>query len=300
MIVITVPATTANLGPGFDCLGAALDLFNEFVVEPTDGVYEFYWRGSNDGQSDEDNLVLRALKCIFAAQNEVCPGVRIRTRRCDIPMNSGLGSSASAIVAGLLAGNAMMGSPLGQQQLLSLAVALEGHPDNVVACLQGGVRTAVVEESGRVTSAEICLAEGLQFAVLVPVFGLPTARSRAVLPDSYSIKDVVHNISRVGLLVTAMVNGEFGNLRLALQDRMHQPQRLPLIPGAANVMRVCQAAGSYGEYISGAGPAIVALMPAGDEQSLDRLRTSLRTLPGEWRVYGLNVWRPGAVVEVSR
>ncbi len=299
MIVIRVPASTANLGPGFDCLGAALDLFNEFVVEPAYGVHEFYWYGSDKGQSDDDNLVLKALRSVFSALGRSCPGVRIRTQRCDIPMNSGLGSSASAIVAGLLAGNTLVDSPLSQQELLNLAVAMEGHPDNVMACLQGGIRAGVVDEQGNVTSAEIRVAEGLQFAVLVPAFGMSTARARAVLPGSYSIQDAVHNISRVGLLITAMVNGEFGNLRLALQDRMHQPQRLPLIPEAVGVMKVCQSAGSYGEYISGAGPAIVALMPAGDQEGLQRLRTSLAAVPGEWCVYALNVWQPGAIVEVN-
>lgn len=298
MITVRVPATTANFGPGFDSLGAALNLFNEFSVEAVHGVHEFYWCGSDVAACDEDNLVLRALRRAFAARQYHCSGFRIRTQRCDIPMNRGLGSSASAIVAGLLAANALMGLPLSHSELVRLAVEMEGHPDNVVPCLEGGLRVVVCEEDGTVVSAEIPVAAGLEFAVLIPEFGLPTAQSRGILPRVYAAEDAVHNVSRTALLVASLFNGQFDHLQLALQDRMHQRQRMPLIPAAGEVMMACNAVGSLGQYISGAGPTIVAFMPAGEEW-IDQLRSLLMPLPGRWRVQQLEIWRAGAVVEVN-
>src|ERR1700680_4573241 len=194
-IVVRAPATSANMGPGFDCLGMALDLWNE--VEAVPGVFQ------RDG---DENLILRAVRSVFDEVGAAYPGFRLRcTNR--IPFSRGLGSSAAAIACGVLIGNHCLDGPLDESALLQLAGRLEGHPDNVVACLLGGVRVAAVVESGRGVQARVPGALSLSAVCFVPDQVSPTAHARGVLPTTISLADALFNIARSSLLVAALASG---------------------------------------------------------------------------------------------
>lgn len=259
MVTVEVPATSANLGPGFDCLGLALGLTNRIVVEPLDDPrFEVEVAGAGAGRlpTDGRNLVAVAMRRLFDRVDGAPRGARLRQQN-GIPLCSGLGSSAAARVAGLVAANRLCGDPLDQAGLANLATELEGHPDNVLPALVGGLVVAVVE-SGRTRWVRFDPPPGLHAVVGMPRQALATADARRALPESYSRADVVYNVSRAGFLLAALVSGRFDDLAEAMRDRIHQPYRLPLIPGARDVIAAACEAGA-GAAISGAGPSILAL-----------------------------------------
>ncbi len=298
MIAVKVPATTANLGPGFDSLGAALGLYNVFHVEKTNGCKEFHWGTGSPGVSERDNLVLRTMDHVFRHFRFSCQGFRVESHRCCIPMNRGLGSSASAVAAGVLAANYLMDGSLPAETMQRLAVEMEGHPDNVIACMLGGVRVSVVDAQGGVTTGAVAVHPSLQFVIVIPNTELSTARARAVLPETYTRGDLVPSVSRTALLLSALANGHTGQLRLALDDRAHQPYRLPLIPAAQEVMDICRDVGSYGEFVSGAGPSIVALTSNAAKGFAPTLQRRLDSSGLHWKVLPLSLCWQGASMEV--
>ena len=246
-IVVRAPATSANLGAGFDCLGLALDLWNE--VQATPG------RLADD---DGENLILRAARATYHHVGTTYPGFELRcTNR--ITFNRGLGSSAAAIACGIVFANRCLGDPLSTQDVLQLAATLEGHPDNVVPCLLGGVRVALRTEDGRVLQSRVPLALQLRAVCFVPDVHVPTAHARGLLPVSVSLTDAVYNVGRSSLLVAALASGEPTLLAEATRDRLHQPFRLPLFPDGATLLEAAMRAGALGAYISGAGPTVMAL-----------------------------------------
>src|ERR1700674_3737287 len=216
VIMVRAPATSANMGPGFDCLGMALNLWNE--VEAVPGV------GQHEGSG---NLILRAIRAVFDEVGVPYPGFGLRcTNR--IPFSRGLGSSAAAIACGVLIANHCLEGPLDESALLQLATRIEGHPDNVVACLLGGVRVAAVVESGRVVQARVPVALSLQAVCFVPDQVSPTAHARGILPTTISLADPLFNVARSSLLVAALASGQSDVLGEATRDRLHQPYRLSL------------------------------------------------------------------------
>ncbi|MGI9148626.1 MAG: homoserine kinase [Chloroflexota bacterium] len=254
------PATSANMGPGFDCLGMALDLWNE--VEALPGMQ----------QPDADgNLILRAARAVFDHVGAHYPGFSLRcTNR--IPFARGLGSSAAAIASGVVVGNACLGGLLDTSALLQLAVQLEGHPDNVVPCLLGGVRVAAVLESGRVVQAQVPLAIRLSTVCFVPDQLSPTAHARGVLPSTIPLADALFNVARSSLLVAALASGQSDVLAEATRDRLHQPYRLPLFPAGARLLEAALQAGALGAFTSGAGPSVLAV--CGDGQPVEAVATA--------------------------
>ncbi|MDO9591975.1 MAG: homoserine kinase [Erysipelotrichaceae bacterium] len=298
MLSIKVPATSANFGPGFDTLGVALCLFNELTVEKVTGCREFNWESNENSVSDNENMVLTTLDYVFNLYNFKCPGFRIYAKSCSIPISRGLGSSAASIVAGLYAANYLMDGRLNEEKIASLATKLEGHPDNVITCIEGGMVISVISENGEVTTARVAVAPGVRLVVMVPDYKLSTKMSRSVLPSSYTRADMVYNVSRVALLVSALSSGEFGKLRVALGDRIHQPYRLRLIPGAGSIFEICRREGSLGEFISGAGPTLIAVVPDEDLDFADRIRPKLKKEALDWKILELNVCHRGALIEV--
>ncbi len=248
-IVVRAPATSANMGPGFDCLGMALDLWNE--VEATPGA------GESEGDA---NLILRATRVVFDHVGASYPGFGLRcTNR--IPFARGLGSSAAAIACGVLVGNTCLGDPLDRSALLQLATQLEGHPDNVVACLLGGVRVATVLESGRVVQAQVPVRLRLHVVCFVPDQLSPTAHARGVLPSTVALADALFNVARSSLLVAALASGQSDLLGEATRDCLHQPYRLPLFAAGSRLLQAATQAGALGVFTSGAGPSVLALCP---------------------------------------
>jgi homoserine kinase len=260
-IVVRAPATSANLGPGFDCLGLALDLWNE--VEAVAG----------DGRPDgDDNLILRAARAVFDQVGATYPGFELTcTNR--IPFARGLGSSAAAIVSAILIANYCLGEPLDRAALLQLAYRLEGHPDNITPCLLGGVRAVAVDESARLSQVQVPLAVSLRGVCFVPDQPSPTAHARGILPSSVSMADALFNVARASLLVAALASGRPDALAEATRDRLHQPYRLPLFPAGATLLETAMQAGALAAFVSGAGPSVLAL--CADDQQADAVASAL-------------------------
>lgn len=264
---VIVPGTTANLGPGFDCLGAALSLYNQFSFtlrdEPKAPPLTIRALGSQADQvsTTPDNLVYQAFVACCRHLKQQVPPVEI-TIRLGIPLARGLGSSATAIVGGLVGANLLAGSPLATSELLELAITLEGHPDNVVPALLGGCQLAasqVVKGQKTWQVCEVPWHNTIIPVVAVPHFTLATAQARAVLPLEVSRADAIFNLARLGLLLRGLDSGDRPWLAAALEDKLHQPYRQVLIPGYAAVREAAIGAGAYGAVISGAGPTLLAL-----------------------------------------
>lgn len=257
MIKVTVPATSANVGAGFDALGLALSLHNSVTFEQSERIDI----QSSDGSlipTGTSNLVYRSAKAVFDQLGQPLPGLRIRQEN-PIPMARGLGSSSACIVAGILGANALLGSPLTRRQMLTLATSIEGHPDNVAPAMLGGFVSSVYDE-GQVYTARKAIDETLAFAAFIPNFKLLTEKARAALPKTVERADAVYNLSRAALATAAFCDGDYELLKVATKDALHQQYRLPLIPGGERVFELAWDLGAYAVYISGAGPTIMAVV----------------------------------------
>jgi homoserine kinase len=264
-ITVTVPATTANLGPGFDCLGLALNLYNDVTFTPAASGLEITIAGEGAAaiSSGADNLVIRAAGQVFAQVGRRPPGLRVHQQN-NIPVGSGLGSSAAATLAGILGANALVDGRLSQDDVLRLATEMEGgHPDNVAPALVGGL-VLINQEKGDYLLEPIAVPE-LRLVIVLPAFDLATAVARAALPERVPLADAIFNAGRTGLLVRALMLGDYAKMAVAMQDRLHQPYRLPLIPGMAAAFAAAQEAGAAGVALSCAGPSLVALAAARHE-----------------------------------
>ncbi|SHK47386.1 homoserine kinase [Desulforamulus aeronauticus] len=256
-VIVSVPATTANLGPGFDCLGMALDLYNQIYMSfaPSTTI-EVEGQGANEIKRDEENIVWQAARRVFTELGQPMPGIAIKLVN-QIPTSRGLGSSAAAIVGGLVAANNLAGNKLSQDTLLALATEMEGHPDNVAPALLGGIVISVVSE-GKVHYLRIDPPEELSTVVAIPDFELSTQAAREVLPRQVSLQDAIFNLSRSALMVGALCQKRLDLLTVAAQDVLHQPHRAPLVPGLVQVIENANRAGALSVMLSGAGPTVIA------------------------------------------
>jgi homoserine kinase len=259
-ITVTVPATTANLGPGFDCIGAALTLYNKFKFTRLDAgglIIAVTGAEAERVQTDESNLLYQAFVKFYQYIGQIPPSVKMEID-LGVPLARGLGSSATAIVGGLVGANQLAGAPLSLLQVMELAIAMEGHPDNVVPALLGGCRLAATSSQGW----EICdipWDADIIPVVAIPDFELSTSEARQVLPTEVSRGDAIFNTAHLGLLLRGLQTGKAEWLQAALQDKLHQPYRQALIPGYEAVNAAAITAGAYGMVISGAGPTLLAL-----------------------------------------
>jgi homoserine kinase len=262
---IIIPATSANLGPGFDCLGLALSLYQRvtFTAGPEPGLtITAEGEDAHKIPTDTSNLVWQSAELIFDRFGKRPFGLHIHQDN-QIPIGSGLGSSSSAILAGLFGANALLGSPLSRAELLQIAADLEGHPDNVAPAVYGGLILGI--QDSETLLIERISVPPLRVAVVMPDFQLSTAEARAALPAQVSRQDAIFNAARLGLLVRALETADYDKLRIAMQDRLHQPYRLPLVPGLAEAFGAAYAAGAAGVALSGAGPSLIAFAPQGHE-----------------------------------
>lgn len=266
-LTVHVPATSANLGAGFDCLGLALDLWGSITLS------EGRSRGGEGAPLER--MALAAARRLYAhLGREAPPGL---SARCEgsVPVARGLGASAIARVGGLLAANALAGEPLDREALLGLAVELEGHADNVAPALFGGFQIAV-RDGDRVLHLGAPLPAGLKAVLFVPKLRMPTRESRRLLPRSLSRADAVHNIGRAALLVAALSQGRFDLLDAATQDRLHQPARSQLFPAMPAIFDAARAAGARCAYLSGGGSTICALATANEQAIAHAMREAAR------------------------
>ena len=266
-VVAAAPATSANLGPGFDALGLALD-WSEVLhcaLEPEGCDVQATGPGAEQVPHDETNLAVRAVRAVCAAAGLGVVGVRLRLSLV-LPVGRGLGSSAAAVAAGLVAGNHLLGEPLPMERLLSIATAIEGHPDNVAPALLGGFCAACVTgdrptaDGPRVLTVHLPPPE-VSAVVAIPRRPLPTHVARQALPEQVPFQDAVANVQRTALLVAAVAAGRTDVLAEATLDRLHQPYRAALVAGLAEALQAARDAGALGAFLSGAGPSVLALVP---------------------------------------
>lgn len=256
---LRVPATSANLGPGFDAFAVALPLLAEFEVRPGRG-FEMRVEGDATGvPTGRQNLVLVAARATARVAKQQLPGLHV-TQRSEIPTGRGLGASAAAIVAGCVAANAVLGLPLDKRSLLRTAAEVEGHPDNVAAALLGGFTIAVPTSDGPI-AATFVFPRKWRLVVYVPERTLSTQQARAVLPKHVSRADAIFNLAHASLLVASVLRGDGALLKLAMRDRLHEPVRLRLVPALDFVARAARSAGAFGAVLSGAGPSVLAIAP---------------------------------------
>jgi homoserine kinase len=279
-VSVKVPATTANLGAGFDCIGAALGLYNQFTFTLADSL-KIVAQGAEADRVDlsVQNLAYQAFVQVFDRIQRPVPGIQLKID-LEVPLARGLGSSATAIVGGLLGGNGIAGFPLSPAEIMEMAIAIEGHPDNVVPALIGGCRLA----ASYGTAWEICdlpWHSTILPVVAIPNFELSTAEARQVLPATYSRADAVFNIAHLALLMRGLETGNGQWVRAGLVDRIHQPYRQKLIKGYAEVEQAAVAAGAYGLVISGAGPTLLALV---DESRANQV---VQAMLAAWQAIGI-------------
>ncbi|PKM82550.1 MAG: homoserine kinase [Firmicutes bacterium HGW-Firmicutes-14] len=258
MVRVQVPATTANMGPGFDTLGMALKLYN--IVEMEEAGLNLYIDVEGDGAEriprGRSNIVYVAAARVFQITGYEPRGLRIKITN-NIPLARGLGSSASAIIGGLVAANILSGNKLTENELLNLAANIEGHPDNVAPALLGGI-VVTVKDDDEIQFVKIEPPAKLRCVVAIPDFPLQTKAAREVLPQAVTISDAVFNISRTALLVAALMKQDFNLLTVAMDDKIHQPYRSNLVPGMKKVFAAARLAGARGVALSGAGPTLIA------------------------------------------
>lgn len=285
---VKVPASTANLGPGFDTLGMALTLYAWIEMKPAEATV-FHLHGENlDGlPTDKSNLLYKVAQSVFDEAGVSLPELEI-TMYSDIPLTRGLGSSASAIVGALYAANLLIGSPLSLGRLFNMATALEHHPDNVGASLYGGIITAVWD-GAHAEALRIEPPEQLDVLVAIPDFQLSTSKAREVLPKQIGMRDAVYNISRASLLTAALTMGRLDLIKDAMRDRLHQPYRASLVPGMGRILEEATEHGALGTALSGAGPTLLALVDRTDNQS-EELRSFLLGVLGNEGITARTLW----------
>ncbi len=261
-ILVKVPATTANLGPGFDALGLALNLWNETEFIATDDrqiVVTIEGEGAGKLPTNAENLIVQSALHIYNLAKKPCTGLRIHCLN-RIPTGSGLGSSSAALLTGMLGANALLGAPFTDEEILRLAIETEGHPDNVAPAMLGGLVASIVHD-GRVISLKLPARANrgpIHATVVLPDFDFPTVQARAILPKQIERKDAIYNISRAVLVTEALRTGDLDLLGKAMSDMLHQPYRIPLIPGAQAAMEAARQAGAAAVALSGAGPSLIA------------------------------------------
>lgn len=293
MVRVRVPATSANLGPGFDSLGIALELYNE---------YEFSFEGQGlsfeaveEEFKNEDNIIFMAMKKVFDKYDFKFKGLKIKIIKQDIPISRGLGSSSSCIVAGLMGAFALMNIELEKEEVFKLAVDIEGHPDNVCPAIFGSLVSTVMA-NGEALYNQIEIKDGVKFIALIPNFKLSTEKARAILPSQISFKDSVYNIGRAALLISCFMNGNYKLLREATKDKLHQQYRSKLIENFDKVYEKALNMGAYGCFLSGAGPTIMVIINKGDFKFVDNIKKFFKDENLNWDIKELAIDKVGAEI----
>ena len=259
-VTVQVPASTANLGPGFDAIGLTIDLWNQASFKLIDEGYVVQANGESADEvpKDETNFILESFFQLYRHLDEPLPrGVSVRCIN-RIPLASGMGSSTAAMLTGLLAANAMLGAPLDKFDLLDLATTIEGHPDNIAPALFGGLTIGTIKDDQKVMMHQY-LIPVMPILIVLPDVVLLTEDARALLPDMVPRKDAIFNHSRTPFLIEALRSGNLSLLAEATRDRLHQPYRFPKIPGARRALEVARETGALAATLSGAGPGLFVI-----------------------------------------
>ena len=277
-----IPASSANLGPGFDCFGIAWQCYNEIEFIPREEGLVI--SGCAEKYRNEDNLAYKAYHAAMTWAGQRESGLEIRFGRTDIPVSRGMGSSAALIVGGVVAANAIHGLELSGSELLAIATSVEGHPDNIAPALFGGFTVSAMDGIAAITT-HFPISEKLFFTLLIPDFELSTELARSVLPVNVSRQDAIFNISRSALLIKALERGDRQLMRIALEDKLHQPYRTKLINGYDSAEAAAKKLDAMGICISGAGSTLLCIADR-PEFSAEMEKELKESLPG-WKVLGV-------------
>ncbi len=268
---VRVPASSANLGPGFDALGLALGVYLQCRFRPSPRLsIEVEGRDAEAISTGEDNLIWQTALAVARDVHMTMPPIDLRIRN-DIPVGKGLGSSAAALTAGVVIADKLLDLRWKPLRILDEAARLEGHPDNVAACVLGSIVASAIDSGGVARTVRLDMPPQFGVGVVVPDFMLPTSEARAVLPDCYPRAEAIFNVQRAALLIAALATGTASAFPAALEDRFHQPYRVPLVPGLDEILKL-RAPGLLGCVLSGAGPSILVFYERGYQQVCDLVR----------------------------
>ena len=294
---VRVPASSANLGPGFDALGLALDINLICTFQVAEKLrIRAEGRDAGDIPEDETNLIWQTALRIACSAARVLPAIDLLISN-EIPIGKGLGSSAAALTAGVVLANQLLDLKWTRHEVLQQAARIEGHPDNVAACVLGAVVATSMEPDGATHAVRVELPANYGVAAIVPEFMLSTTKARGVLPDSYSRKDAVFNVQHSALLIAALCTGSTDSFSAALQDRMHQPYRAGLIPGFAEMLQIREP-GLLGCALSGAGPSILVFYERGAENVTGAFEREFARHGNNAVTYFLEIQRTGYLLDM--
>ena len=290
MIKVKVPATSANIGPGFDTLGVAFNLYNTYSFEETDRALII--EGCEEIYQNKDNLVYKAFIETANHLGIKAKGLKINMDT-HIPVSRGLGSSSSCIVGGVYGANYLLNGKLSQAEMFEIAAKIEGHPDNVAPAVFGGL-TASFMDNGKPYSVRYKIDHRVLFCSLIPNFETSTREARKLLPGQIKYSDAIYNLSRVAVLLKALETGDFELIGYAIQDKLHQPYRKKLIHEYDEVQNICIENGSKAFFISGAGPTLMNIIE--NDDFVDKIKDKLNRLNYKWQAKILNVDENGAII----
>lgn len=295
MIRVRVPATSANMGAGFDTFGIALKLYNEIEVEETNGENEIKLFGDSYDEDFKNNLTYQSIIKTYEYCNAAYKSFKIDMSEVNIPMSRGLGSSAACIVGGIFAANKLLKDKLSIDEMLKIAVKIEGHPDNVAPALIGGMVTSVAG-CENVIYSKVNIKSNFKYAAMIPDFKVDTSDARKVIPECFSRSEVVFNISRAAMLVSALNNGENEKLRCAFDDKLHQPYRKKFIHNLDEIFARSRELGAYGEFISGSGSTLLSIVDENNTEYFKSMNEFISGLKNGWRILELTIDKDGVSV----
>ena len=295
MIKVWVPATSANLGPGFDSLGIALNIYNEYEFELKESKGLFF-EGFEEEFQNEDNIIFMAIKKVFDKYDFKFNGIRIKIIKQDIPISRGLGSSSSCIVAGLIGAFALMNMEINRDEILSLAVDIEGHPDNVCPAIFGGLVSTIMVDNKKPLYNCVEVKDGIKFIALIPRFKLSTEKARAILPKEVLFGDCIYNVGRAALLISCFSNGNYALLKEATKDRIHERFRSKLIDNFDKVYNKSLELGALSCFLSGAGTTLMAIVDNKDISFVGNFTNFMKEQNINWDIKELKIDKHGAKI----
>lgn len=295
MITVRVPASTANIGSGFDCMGIALDLYSTATFEEIESGLEI---NINDASreflpSDETNYVYQAMLKVFNKCGRFPKGIRISSHT-DIPITRGLGSSSSSMVMGLFGANELVGKPFSKEELLQMAYEIEGHPDNVTPTIFGGF-TVAVNDNNKIIHTKTDIDKSVCFAAMVPEFYLATRKSRSILPKNVPHKNATYNIAHAAYMASAIAKGDYSAFAVGTKDKIHQKYRFEMIKSAEFIIRSAKRFGATCGYLSGAGPTIISIVENNHDEFEKKMNELIATNLKNWKLHMLHADNDGVV-----
>lgn len=294
MFRVSVPATSANIGAGFDSLGVALSLYNEYEFNEEGN--EVVFEGVEEEFQNDDNIILVSMKKVFEKYQYKYKGLKIKVIKQDIPISRGLGSSSSCIVAGLIGAFLIMGHDVNKDEILNLAVEIEGHPDNVCPAIFGGLVSTIMVDNKKPLYNCVEVKDGVKFIALIPRFKLSTEKARAILPKEVPFRDCIYNIGRAALLISCFSNGNYALLKEATKDRIHERFRSKLIDNFDEVYNKSLELGAFSCFLSGAGPTLMAIVDNKDISFVSDFTNFMKEQNINWDIKELKIDKHGAKI----